>query len=226
MQNSLFSGSLTKLGRATKFIDELESLLNDYNNDEPFLAKLDYANNPPSVVIEWKGIGYDAMAVLGDAIHNLRAALDLLASELARINGKSDRNVYFPFAATVADFPMAITNRNFGKAGSDAVALLHTFAPYRGGNELLRAVHDLDIEDKHTSLLETHKTNDFEFEVTIDPANPLESKLDSFKTGPIQHHFSNDSPLPEKPVIETLREIQKEVSRVIEAFRDLVINRA
>ena len=121
---------------------------------------------------------------------------------------------------------MAITKRNFDKAGLDAVALLHTFAPYRGGNELLRAVHDLDIEDKHTTLLETHKTNDFECELTIDPENPLESKLDSIKTGQIQHNFSNDSPLPEKPVIETLREIQKEVSRVIEAFRDLVINRA
>ena len=226
MQNSLFTGSLTKLGRATKFIDELESLLNDYNNNEPFLAKLDYANNPPSVVIEWKGIGYEAMAVLGDAVHNLRAALDLLASELARINGKSDRNVYFPFAATAADFPMAITKRNFDKAGPDAVALLQTFAPYRGGNELLRAVHDIDIEDKHTTLLETIKTCDFEFEVTIDLENPLKSKLVSFKTGPIQHHFSKESPLPEKPVIETLREIQKEVSRVIEAFRDLVINRA
>ena len=226
MQNSLFIGSLTKLERATKFIDELETLLNDYNNDEPYLAKLDYANNPPSVVIEWKGIGYEAMAVLGDAVHNLRAALDLLASELARINGKGDRNVYFPFAATVADFPIAITKRNFDKAGPDAVALLYTFAPYRGGNELLRAVHDLDIEDKHTTLLETHKTNDFEYKATIDLANPLESTLDSFKTGPIQHHFSKDSPLPEKPVIETLREIQEEVSRVIKAFRDLILNRA
>ena len=77
MQNLRFTGSLTKLGRAKKFIDELETLLNNYNNDEPFLAKLDYANNPPNIVIEWKGIGYEAMAVLGDAVHNLRAALDL-----------------------------------------------------------------------------------------------------------------------------------------------------
>ena len=111
MSNSLFTGSLTKLDRVTKFIDELEVLLNDYNNNEPFSAKLDYATNPPSVIIEWKGLGYGAMAVLGDAVHNLRAALDLLASELARINGMSDRNVYFPFAATMADFPIAIKRR-------------------------------------------------------------------------------------------------------------------
>ena len=226
MLNSLFTGSQIKLERATKFIDELEILLNDYNNNEPLSAKLDFANNPPKVVIEWKGLGHDAMAVLGDAVHNLRAALDILASELARINGKSDLNVYFPFAATETDFPNAIINRNFVKAGPDAVSLLCTFAPYHGGNELFRAVHDLDIEDKHTALIETHKTNDFKCDVTIDLGNPLKSKLNSFEIGPIQHHFSKDSPLPEKPVIETLREIQLEVSRVVKAFRNLVLNRA
>ncbi len=225
MSSSLFTGSLTKLDRATKFINELEYLLNEYNNNEPFSAKLDYATNPPAIVMEWKGIGYEAMAVLGDVVHNLRAALDLLASELVRINGKSDSNVYFPFAATAAEFPNAIKKRNFDKAGLDAVNLLYTFAPYRGGNELLRAVHDLDIKDKHTALLETHKTNDFKFDATIDPVNPMKSKLNSFEIGSIQHHFSKDSPLPERPVIETLREIQQEVSRVVEDFRSLVLSR-
>ncbi len=220
MSVSLFTGSLTKIVRATKFIDELENLLNDYNNNEPFSAKLDYANNPFKVVIEWKGLGHEAMAVLGDVVHNLRVALDLLASELARINGKNDWNVYFPFAATGTEFPNAIKKRNFDNAGLDAVALLHTFAPYRGGNELLRAVHDLDIKDKHTALIETHMTNDFEFDATIDTVNPMESKLHSFKTGPIHHHFAKDSPLPERSVIETLRETQKEVSRVVEAFQN------
>ena len=86
------------------------------------------------------------MALLGDVVHNLRAALDLLDSELACINSKSDRNFYFTFAATMADFPIANTNWNFDKAGVDAVALLHSFALYRGGIELLRVVHDLDID--------------------------------------------------------------------------------
>ena len=95
------------------------------------MAKLEYATNPPSVIIKWKGLGYETMAELGDAVHNLRAALGLLASELYRINGKSNRNVYCLFASTMADFPIAIKNRNFDKAALDAVALLYTFAPYR-----------------------------------------------------------------------------------------------
>lgn len=136
------------------------------------------------------------MAELGDAVHNLRAALGLLASELYRINGKSNRNVYFLFASTMADFPIAIKNRNFDKAALDAVALLYTFAPYRWGNELLRAVHDLNIKDKHTALIETHKANDLEFKVTIHPSNPMKSKLNFFKTGLSEHSFSKNSPLP------------------------------
>ena len=173
---------------------------------------------------EWKGVRFEAMVVLGYAIHSLRASLDPLTSELAHINCKSDNHVYFPIAASKQDFPKSIEKRNIDKAVLDAVNLIHTYASYRGGNELLRAVHNLDIEDKHTALLETHKTIDFELDATLDTSHrENESKL-VFETGPIQHRFSKNSPLPERPVIETLRVIQQDVSRVAEAFRDFDLN--
>lgn len=224
MSDSLFIGPAAKLLRAAKFIDELERLLTDFNNDSPFSARFDFATDPPQIVVDWKGIGHEAMAVLGDAVHNLRAALDLLASELARINGRSDRNVYFPFAATMAEFSVAVARRNFDRAGQDAVTLLHEFAPYRGGNELLRAIHDLDIEDKHTSLLETQKTMDFEVVGSYDLVNPQESEI-SYQVRSIQHCFAEGSPRQGKPVIESLRELHHEVERVVEAFRALVLRR-
>ncbi len=224
MVEPIFIGSDAKLVRAAKFIDELEVLFVEFNNDEPFSARFDLTVAHPSIVIDWKGIGYEAGAILGDGVHNLRAALDLMASELARINGKSDRNVYFPFAASVAEFQEQVRKRNFDKAGADAVQLLHTFAPYRGGNELLRAIHDLDIEDKHTALLETHKTIDFEIEGIFDIGAPQVSKL-SLNASLIQHHFGDQSPLEGKLVIETLRDLAREVSRVVDAFRELVHRR-
>jgi hypothetical protein len=224
MTEPLFSGSLVKLQRANKFIDELEVLLKDYNNSQPYSAGFDFASMPPQIVINWRGLGREVGAVLGDAVHNLRAALDLLASELARINGKSDRNVYFPFAASQAEFPEAIEKKNFHKAGQEAVALLHKIAPYRGGNELLRAIHDLDIEDKHTALLETEKKMNIQLQVSYDVTNPRTNEL-SLEGSSIQHFFANESPLTGKLVIETLREVHQEVTRVVEAFRDLVQNR-
>jgi hypothetical protein len=36
-------------------------------------------------------------AIVGDIIHNLRAALDLAACDLVRIRGGNDNGVYFPF---------------------------------------------------------------------------------------------------------------------------------
>src|SRR5918912_3111054 len=35
---------------------------------------------------------------LGDAIHNMRTALDLLANDLVRLNGRSANGAYFPFS--------------------------------------------------------------------------------------------------------------------------------
>jgi len=220
----LFIGSRTKLARASKFIDELEALLEAFNNSSPYSARFEPAEPLPKIAIDWKGLGHEAGAVLGDAVHNLRVALDLLASELARLAGKSDRNVHFPFAASEAELATAIEKRNFGKAGTDAVALLTQFAPYRGGNELLRAVHDLDIEDKHTALLETWKTMDFDVNGSYDLANPVDSEL-SLDVRSITHHFSNASPLSGRPVIETLRKVQAEVLGVVDAFQDLVRTR-
>ena len=221
MTEPVFTGSLVKLERASRFIDELEQLLRTFNESQPFSARFDFSATPPKIVLDWKSLPREVGAVLGDAVHNLRAALDLLASELARTNGKSDRNVYFPFAASATEFPSALSKRNFDKAGSDAVALLHSFAPYRGGNELLRAVHDLDIEDKHTALLETEKTMNIQLHGSYDITNPSINQL-SLEGSSIQHYFANESPLKGKLVVDTLREIHREVLRVVEAFRTLV----
>lgn len=225
MTESLFNGSFIKLQRANRFIDDLEQMLKAFNNSQPFAARFDFSVTPPQILLDWKGLSREVGAVLGDAVHNLRTALDLVASELARINGKSDRNVYFPFATSAAEFPGAVAKRNFDKAGQEAVDLLHTFAPYRGGNELLRAIHDLDIEDKHTALLETEKTMNIQLEGSYDITNPSTCNI-SLEGSSIEHYFSSESPLKGKPVIETLREAHMEVFRVVEAFRALVLARA
>jgi hypothetical protein len=224
MTEPIFQGSLVKLRRASKFIDELESLLDDFNKDQPFSASFIFESNPPQIHLAWKGLSREVGAVLGDAIHNLRASLDLMASELARIRGVSDRNVYFPFAANAENFPKAIKDRNFTKAGADAVDLLHTFSPYCGGNELLRAIHDLDIEDKHTALLNTEKRMNIALHGSYDITNPQLNTL-SLEGSTIQHFFPKGCPLEGQPVIETLRKVAREVEHVLESFRHLVMNR-
>jgi hypothetical protein len=89
----------------------------------------------------------DFAAIIGDAIHNLRTSLDLLACELVRANGQSDKDVHFPFAESAAELPVAIRKRFMHRAKPDVVALIEKVQPYTGGNHSLRAIHDLDIMD-------------------------------------------------------------------------------
>lgn len=219
---TLFRGSKIKLKRALKFIAELDAGLANYNANDPVSAGWDYSGAEPALRMTWKEVDPELLAAFGDAIHNMRTALDLMASELARIRGKSDRNIYFPFAASQADFPAAIKNRNFHLAGEDAVALVTQFAPYKDGNVRLRAIHDLDIEDKHTALLITqHITNDLQLSYRLDVGlNPP-----VVVTGTITHTFLTP-PLTGLPLIKTLKELVEHIDEILEAFASMVERRS
>jgi hypothetical protein len=94
-------------------------------------------------------------AIVGDVIHNLRAALDLTAAEVVRSAGGDDKKVSFPFCESEEDLDGMIQRRNFDQAGEEAVALLRTLKPYREGNLALRVIHDINIHDKHRALIPT-----------------------------------------------------------------------
>lgn len=94
--------------------------------------------------------------IIGDIIHNLRVSLDLLATDLVRINNKSPRKVYFPFANSKSEIDKQIKDKNFHRASDEAIALLRdAIKPFGGddGNGLLYALHNADIMDKHKLLI-------------------------------------------------------------------------
>src|SRR5690348_1703294 len=101
----LFRASKVKLTRARQFIDEVDAGLQAYDSSNPTTVELDWKR---SMKIHRKEVPPVVLATLGDAIHNMRAALDLMAAELARVNGKSDKKVYFPFAESKEELPAQI----------------------------------------------------------------------------------------------------------------------
>jgi hypothetical protein len=105
------------------------------------------------------------------------------------------------------------------------VLLLINFAPYKGGNEKLRAIHDLDIEDKHTAILETEKVFDLKFQGAYDISNPQDHRL-SIDGTTTKHYFLSDSPLAGLLLIETLRELVDLVNDILEAFTRMIEKRA
>ncbi len=144
-----------------------------------------------------------------------------MASELARRNGHSDKDVYFPFSDSKESLDDAIKRRSFHKAGPDAVALLREFAPYRGGNVALRAIHDLDIQDKHTGILIVGQAYRVEVKVLIDPQqNTVTSSF--LPAADIHLTFGRGTePFIRERAVETLKALVELTAGVVEAFKAL-----
>ena len=94
-------------------------------------------------------------AVIGDVVHNLRSALDLLVCALVRANNQDDKHVYFPVAQSVETLDEAIKNGKVKRAGPSVVEFVRNLNPHRGdgGDWIISALHDLDILDKHRLII-------------------------------------------------------------------------
>ena len=154
-----FEASRIKLERATEHLENFEQ------------AALAYLREKPCAIIVERFPGLEKMgtqswnarirlpvptkfsALIGDVVHNLRTALDLLVCDLVVVNGKSPSQVYFPFCASASDLRRTIRNCNIARAGSDVVRAIEALRPYKDGNIVLRAIHDMDVTDKHCALL-------------------------------------------------------------------------
>lgn len=155
-QNDLFYKALLKIARARKHITELHNEVVDYVRSKPYKVVIERDNlseNHLWILRVRKAVPKNWTVILGDAIHNLRTALDLLACDLVILNGRSPKDVYFPFGEDAESFDEAIKRRHMDRAGDDIVEIVRSLKPYRGGNDQLRAIHDLDIIDKHRTLI-------------------------------------------------------------------------
>ncbi|MEZ7207098.1 hypothetical protein [Pseudoalteromonas sp. DY56-GL79] len=151
-----FVGTELKIVRAKSHIRELENQLVDYIKSKPFKVVVeseDGGSNHLWTLRVKHDIPMIFAAIIGDVIHNLRASLDLLATELVEHAGQDAKNVYFPFGNDADGLEQMIKKRRIDKAGQGVVDIVRDLKPYTGGNKLLRSLHDLDITDKHKSLV-------------------------------------------------------------------------
>ena len=94
--------------------------------------------------------------IIGDAVHNLRSALDLLVWPMVRDRTKAPWNVQFPMgtkAVTDEIYKQTIRSRQIHLAGENVVNALIAIRPYPGGDELLAGLNALNIADKHRMIL-------------------------------------------------------------------------
>jgi hypothetical protein len=91
---------------------------------------------------------------VGVIVHCFRSALDILAVTLARRNGvTSVENIYFPISKSFDVFNGDGRKKVKGLSAPD-IAKIEALKPYKGGNDLLYALHHMDLRRKHTRLIE------------------------------------------------------------------------
>jgi len=104
-------------------------------------------------------VANEAAVIIGDVLHNLRAAIDHAYWNCTEKFAKSDgerRNIQFPITSTEMTFKDSVLPGLPSRVSQDFAQALASLKPYRdGGNSLLCAIHDLDVIDKHKLLVPT-----------------------------------------------------------------------
>lgn len=151
-------GPRLKLERAKRHIDELAPLVRDFLAGNPYeiIEETDPETGKHSARVKIHADPDPGWSlVIGDAIHNLRSALDLLYYQLVIANRKTpSTRDEFLISNSEADFHNGARPILWKRVGNQAFEIIRDrVKPYRGGNNALWCLHQLDIVDKHRLLL-------------------------------------------------------------------------
>jgi hypothetical protein len=99
-----------------------------------------------------KPVPEDLADIVGDAVCNLRSALDYAAYAIATPTKPGTRNAAFPFAQNSDELERSIRKRS-RDVPPGIVALFRSFQPYGGGNPILHTLNRMCNQDKHCTLI-------------------------------------------------------------------------
>lgn len=151
-----FFGPFLKVERASFHINDLAGKINRFIERKPYVVVAEnYGNGELAWTVRVKeDIPSDWATIVGDAVHNLRDALDIGISALPSRAGIIDRNsrwTFFPSGDDEDAFKRTLKKGLKKWATDDIIGVLKTgIQPYFGGNSpLLRSLSHLAIMDKH-----------------------------------------------------------------------------
>lgn len=147
-----------KLEWSQHHINDLNGKITDFLAQKPF--KLIIRHQPKASKMTFrvkteKSIPPEFSLIIGDAVHNLRAALDLLLYALAVERAPSPDNIQFPFPRNSTDNALTgtINSGQVKLAGKKVEEAIRKLDPRPTGNPILSGVHALDVRDKHKLLI-------------------------------------------------------------------------
>jgi hypothetical protein len=154
----MFENAELKIHRANKHIEEFNSVLRRYVDENAHSVVIKFDPNFGCDVLEISApenpLPRELPLIIGDAIHNLHAALDFIWYEFVSTFAAPSPYTRFPFDQTKTGVANALTARKIPES-HQAVAefVLEGVKPYKGSDTNIWAFHDLDITDKHEYLI-------------------------------------------------------------------------
>lgn len=157
MLDDIYSGPMLKIKRAYCHIHELESRVQDYIktdfysisiNEDPKTGNQSLKFAVPEPVPEYFSL------CIGDAIHNLRSALDILICSIVRCAGGDITKCEFPFSYDKEKLIKIMEKGEINKVRPDLIPfILDTIKPYKIGNLDIWNLNLLDNIDKHRLII-------------------------------------------------------------------------
>jgi hypothetical protein len=153
-----------KIERAKKHVDDLEAAVVSLGEPSFNTISLEFEPGTGETRLESRPLhiyGPDIPTIAGDAIHNLRCALDHLAFQLVTVGitfgeqrVKPWQDIQFPIFNSPGTYESRKARCVEG-ARKEAVDAIDRLKPYKGGNEPLWLLRQLDNTDKHSFILAT-----------------------------------------------------------------------
>jgi hypothetical protein len=238
-----FLNSALKIQAAKRHVNDLEERISAFVDLKAIGIEALPAREPGRTawtIRVFQEIPNDFVTYVGDTIHNLRSSLDYIAVTAVELNGKSPRGVSFPFAENEASLEAMIVDKKFNRAHAEVVNLLKTFKPYHGGNSTLRAIHDLDIVDKHRDIIPTAVYSRLpllsspgltvvrgifsvtEGQTVLNEPNEPFAPMHRFMPLEFGFRFPVDSVFSDLEVIPTLNKMVSEIETIVGSFEGLI----
>lgn len=152
------TASRLKIKRAEKHIAELDSAVGEFLKTRPYGVSLDKDPQSGNSLLQYgwtKRVPADQFAlIIGDAVHNLKTALDLAWVVVIHKVFGSAEHAKFPVFGTPKELEDALNSRKIRERSRPLYDLMVSeIKPYEGGNDTIWALHRLDILDKHRLLI-------------------------------------------------------------------------
>ncbi|MEO8392667.1 MAG: hypothetical protein ABI700_06715 [Chloroflexota bacterium] len=236
-----FSNAKLKVIHANEQIANLNAVLDALVPTDFYRRDVRHDSDTGHYIVEVRCLADppDSIAlIIGDTVHALRSALDHLIWEMVSRTGVTpDQNLYFPIGKTRKKFKEAIKAPQIQAIGKDMLDLIRNdIKPYPKGNDLLCALAQLDIIDKHKLLIPVFPSVQFSEDEQFDASkSPLLGmhipkgfvwSIDAHSTEPrevnnnlkmrLQVVFGKEQPFEDEEVIPTLRSLSQLVEGIIQ----------